>query len=46
MSNCHVTLVTKFTEGHQYRHTDGLVGTGIMPYKAKFTRNMIFEAVY
>ena len=23
-----------FTEGHQYRRTDGLVGTGLMPYKA------------
>jgi len=21
-------------EGHQYRRTDGLVGTGLMPYKA------------
>ena len=25
---------TEFTEGHQYRRTDRLVGTGLMPYKA------------
>ena len=30
-------LLTEFTEGHQYRRTDGsdgLVSTGLMPYKA------------
>jgi len=27
-------ILTKFTEGHQYQRTDGLVGTGLMPYKA------------
>ena len=37
--------VTEFTEGHQYRRTDGLVGTGLMPYKAhclKYQHFMLF----
>ena len=28
------SVAVKFTEGHQYWRTDGLVGTGLMPYKA------------
>ena len=28
--------ITKFTEGHQYQRTDGLVGTVLMPYKAHY----------
>ena len=34
-----------FTEGHQYWRTDGLVGTGLMPYKAhslKYQHFMLF----
>ena len=30
--------ITEFAEGHQYRRTDGLVGTGLMPYKAHFPK--------
>jgi len=29
-----ISDITEFTEGHQYWRTDGLVGTGLMPYKA------------
>ena len=42
------TEYAEFTEGHQYRRTDGLVGTGLMPYKAhspkyqRFTLHYIF----
>jgi len=38
-------LFTEFTEGHQYWRTDGLVGTGLMPYKAhslKYQHFMLF----
>ena len=37
---------TEFTEGHQYRRTDGLVGTALMPYKAhclKYQHFMLFS---
>jgi len=37
--------ITEFTEGHQYRRTDGLVGTDLMPYKAhslKYQHFMLF----
>ena len=36
----------RFTKGHQYRCTDGLVGTGLMPYKAhspKYQYFMLFR---
>ena len=51
MSSCSVSkysrsdVITEFTEGHQYRRTDGLVGTGLMPYKAhspKYQHFMLF----
>ena len=35
----------QFTEGHQYRRTDGLVGTALMRYKAhssKYQHFMLF----
>ena len=38
-------VLIKFTEGHQYQRTDGLVGTGLMPYKAhspKYQHFMLF----
>jgi len=50
-----IGIFTKSTEGHQYRGTDGVVGRGLMPYKAhsakccfrfQFTRDMRFEADY
>jgi len=31
-----------FTEGHQYRRTGGLVGTGLMPYKAHYPKYQHF----
>jgi len=34
MVNQQLLNFTKFTEGYQYQCTDGLVGTGLMPYKA------------
>jgi len=40
-----ITEFTEFTEGHQYRRTDGLVGTDLMPYKAhsvKYQHFMLF----
>ena len=39
------TEFTEFTEGHQYWRTDGLGGTGLMPYKAhslKYRHFMLF----
>jgi len=36
---------TELTEGHQYRRTDGLVGTALMLYKAhspKYQHFMLF----
>jgi len=33
---------TEFTEGHQYRRTDVLAGTGLMPYKAHFPKYQYF----
>jgi len=36
----------EFTKSHQYRRTDGLVGTGLMPYKAhspKYKHSMLFS---
>jgi len=38
-------VFTEFTEGQQYWRTDGLVGTGLMPYKAhslKYRHFMMF----
>jgi len=29
-----VVQIYRIYQGHQYRRTDGLVGTGLMPYKA------------
>jgi len=40
---------TEFTEGHQYWRTDGLVGTGLMPYKAhslKYRHFMLFQLTH
>ena len=37
--------IAEFTKGHQYRRTDGLVGTGLMQYKAhspKYQHFMLF----
>jgi len=45
MLTLHIKRSTEFTEGHQYRRTDGLVGTGLMPYKAhslKYQQFMLF----
>ena len=42
-------MSTIFTEGHQYRRTDSLVGTGLMPYKAhspKYQYFMLFPVVH
>jgi len=39
------SVFTEFTEGHQYRRTDGLVSTGLMLYKAhspKYQHFMLF----
>jgi len=43
--NANLDVFTEFTEGHQYWRTDGLVGTGLMPYKAnslKYQHFMLF----
>jgi len=30
----HLPIFTEFTEGHQYRGTNGTAGTGLLPYIA------------
>jgi len=40
--SCSGLYYNEFTEGHQYRRTDGLVGTGLMPCKAHFPKYQHF----
>jgi len=45
-NNICIHVLPNFPESHQYRRgTDGLVGTGLMPYKAQYPKISTFDAV-